>query len=75
MCMPEDISKEVLALHTVPSNVPVHVLDAEAAFAGLTPAERLYAHYVAVAGFEGAKICLFQTSWEAPGIFALLQVN
>ena len=61
------------ALHLLDPSVPVHVLDAAPAFAGLAPGERRYAHHVAAAGFEGSKICLFQTSWEAPGIFALLQ--
>eukprot|EP00500_Bicosoecida_sp_ms1_P004572 CAMPEP_0203815534 /NCGR_PEP_ID=MMETSP0115-20131106/11160_1 /ASSEMBLY_ACC=CAM_ASM_000227 /TAXON_ID=33651 /ORGANISM="Bicosoecid sp, Strain ms1" /LENGTH=727 /DNA_ID=CAMNT_0050724431 /DNA_START=24 /DNA_END=2207 /DNA_ORIENTATION=- len=59
--------------HVVDNSVSVAQLDCTTAFAGLTPQERLYAHYIGRASWEGAKICLLQCSAESPAIFALLQ--
>ena len=57
----------------IETSVPVFQLQCETAFNGLTPKERLYAFHVGKAAWEGAKICLMQTSPEAPFIFELLQ--
>ena len=61
-------------MHTIPVDTSVVVLEASAAFAGLTPKERSYALALSKADWEGAKICLLQCSAESAPIFALLQL-
>ena len=61
------------SLFTVPNDVPISLLDCRTAFDALTPKEKLYAHYLAEASFNGGLIVLLQTSPEAPAIFLLLQ--
>jgi dipeptidyl-peptidase-3 len=63
-----------MTVHTIPIETSVVNLDATKAFEGLTAAERQYAHALARADWEGAKICLLQTSPESAPIFALLQL-
>lgn len=57
----------------VPNNVPFNFLDCKKAFNALTTKEKLYTHYISRASWEGALICLIQTSPESPGIFLLFQ--
>eukprot|EP00053_Salpingoeca_punica_P013300 m.119961 g.119961 ORF g.119961 m.119961 type:complete len:739 (-) comp16167_c0_seq2:171-2387(-) len=65
--------EEVLKLHQIGAeDCPVAMLDCTQPFGQLTQQEKLYAHYLGAAGFEGTKICLFQTSYESPAIFELL---
>ncbi|XP_059174318.1 dipeptidyl peptidase 3-like isoform X2 [Physella acuta] len=59
--------------YVIPKSTEVVLLDCKEAFDGLTPEEKLYAHYLAQASFKGGLIVLFQTSPESPGIFLLLQ--
>lgn len=63
-----------MSVHTIPIDTPVVCLDATKAFAGLTEKEKSYARGLAKADWEGAKICLLQTSPESAPIFCLLQL-
>lgn len=59
-------------LYCYPSNTPVCALNCEEAFDGLTPKEKLYAHYMLKASFTGSLITHCQTSPESPPLFATL---
>jgi len=63
-----------LSVHTIPADTPVVCLEAAKAFEGLTDKERKYAYWLSKADWEGAKICLIQTSPESAPIFALFQL-
>lgn len=65
--MSDDIS-----LYTLPNNQPVVSLECETAFNSLTLKEKLYAHYLSQAAWNGGLIVQLQTSQESPLIFALL---
>lgn len=65
--MSDDIS-----LFTLPNNQPVVSLKCENAFNALTTNEKLYAHYLSQASWNGGLIVFMQTSPESPLIFALL---
>lgn len=52
-----------------PNDTPFQILDCEFAFKNLTKPEKLYAHYVSRASWEGQFITMFQTSPESPLIF------
>ena len=67
------MASEDVSLYKIPSDTPVNKLDCSQAFKGLTDQEKRYAHHFNRAGWEGALICLLQTSPESPGIFLLLQ--
>eukprot|EP00050_Salpingoeca_kvevrii_P008021 m.300153 g.300153 ORF g.300153 m.300153 type:complete len:720 (-) comp14359_c0_seq1:110-2269(-) len=65
---------DLRSLFSIPSDCPVQLLDCRDAFGPLSAQERLYAHHIARAGFEGAKICLLQCSHEAVPVFTLLRL-
>ncbi|XP_034942479.1 dipeptidyl peptidase 3 isoform X2 [Chelonus insularis] len=65
--MSDDIS-----LYTLPNNQPVVLLECEPAFNALSKNEKLYAHYLSQAAWNGGLIVLIQTSPESPLIFAFL---
>ncbi|GMT28781.1 hypothetical protein PFISCL1PPCAC_20078 [Pristionchus fissidentatus] len=59
-------------LHRLPNETPVVGLNCKTAFDNLLPTERLYAHHIARASFEGSLIVFLQVSPESAGIFVLL---
>ena len=61
-----------VSAHVVPVDTPVSRLEAGDAFEGLTDKEKLYCHYLSRASWEGAAICLLQTSPESVPIYLLL---
>ena len=63
-----------LKTHLIDIETSVVNLEASKAFDGLTPKEKAYAYGIAKASWEGAKICLLQTSPESSIIFTLLQL-
>lgn len=65
--MSEDIS-----LFTLPNNQPIIALECDTAFNALTKKEKLYAHYLSQAAWNGGLIVYVQTSPESPLLFALL---
>ncbi|XP_014219104.1 dipeptidyl peptidase 3 [Copidosoma floridanum] len=65
--MSDDIS-----MYTLPNNQPMVRLECEAAFNALSNKEKLYAHYLSQAAWNGGLIVCLQTSPESPLIFALL---
>ena len=62
-----------LSPYIIPSDTPISKLDCLEAFNGLSDKEKLYAYHLSKASWEGAVICLLQTSPESPGIFMLFQ--
>ena len=62
-----------LSQYTVPLDTPISSLAAGKSFDGLDKKERLYCHYLSRASWEGAYICLFQTSPESVPIFLFLR--
>lgn len=65
--------KDDFSQYIISREVDVNLLNCGSAFSGLTEKEKLYAHYLCRASWEGSLICLLQTSPESPGIFLLLQ--
>lgn len=59
--------------YTVPNDSEVVLLECKTAFDALTKKEKLYAHYLSQAAWNGGLIVLLQTSPESPGIYLLLQ--
>ena len=68
------VEEDQLSYYVVPADSPVSKLEARQAFDGLTEQERLYAHCLCRASWEGAPICLLQTSPESAPVFLLLQL-
>ena len=62
-----------LSPYTIPVDTPISKLDCLEAFQGLSEKEKLYAYHLSKASWEGALICLLQTSPESAGIFLLFQ--
>lgn len=62
-----------LSCFTVPLDTPICKLDATQSFNGLEKKEKLYCHYLSRAAWEGAYICLLQTSPESVPIFQLVR--
>lgn len=62
-----------LSNFTVPLDTPISSLDAGKSFDGLDIKEKLYCHYLSRASWEGAYICLLQTSPESVPIFLFLR--
>lgn len=65
--------KDGFSQYIISREVNINLLNCGSAFSGLTEKEKLYAHYLCRASWEGSLICLLQTSPESPGIFLLLQ--
>lgn len=65
--------KDDFSQYIISREVDINLLNCDSAFSGLTEKEKLYAHYLCRASWEGSLICLLQTSPESPGIFLLLQ--
>lgn len=65
--------KDDFSQYIISRDIDINFLNCGTAFSGLTEKEKLYAHYLCRAAWEGSLICLLQTSPESPGIFLLLQ--
>ena len=61
------------AYFTIPLDTPICKLDARQSFNGLDEKEKLYCHFLSRAAWEGANICLLQTSPESVPTFLLLR--
>ena len=62
-------------MSSIPTDLNVASLNCSTGFKGLDDKEKLYLYYLSKACWEGAKICLFQCSYESPAIFSLLQLT
>lgn len=70
-CQPCSVLAD-MAVHTIPVHTPICCLDADLAFSGLTEKEKLYSYWLGRASWEGAVMCLTQTSPESLPIFCTL---
>ena len=66
------ISESVKAIHFADVNAPICRLEVKKHFETLTEKEKLYAHYISRASWEGTKVLAGQLSEESPVIFDLL---
>ena len=60
--------------YTIPLDTPISALEAEEAFNGLSDNEKLYCHFLSRGSWEGAPICLLQTSPESVPLFMLREL-
>ncbi|OQR77211.1 dipeptidyl peptidase 3-like [Tropilaelaps mercedesae] len=65
-------SDTVMPYKFYPNETPFQKLDCETAFQSLSKREKLYAHYLSRASWNGQFITMFQTSPESPLIFIFL---
>lgn len=70
-CTPID-EQTLRSVHNIPASTPVVALETSNAFNGLSDTEKLYAYWIGRASWEGALICLAQTSPESIPIFCML---
>ena len=61
--------KEFISLET-----PIHKVDARDAWEALNENQKAYAYHFAQASWEGYRICLFQKSWESPGLYLIFRI-
>jgi dipeptidyl-peptidase-3 len=67
------ISAETIdSVYSIPTTTPICRLEVRTAFHGLTDRERAYAYWIGRASWDGAQICLAQTSPESVPIFCML---
>ncbi|CAJ0916533.1 unnamed protein product, partial [Mesorhabditis belari] len=65
------MSAELRSLHVLPNETPVCSLDCKTAFETLTEKERLYAHHLSKASYDGSLAVFLQVSPEAAGLFVV----
>ena len=70
---PKIYGNDIKMAEIVSPDTPVSKLECKVAFENLSNNEKLYAHYLSRASFEGGLIVLLQTSPESVPIFLLLQ--
>ena len=62
-------NKPIIGIHS-----PILNIKCGEEFSTLSPSDKLYSYHFYTAGWEGAKICYFQKSYESPALFILFQL-